>query len=37
MAEMILGEKPFLDISCLSLERFAKGELIQEPLTAFRD
>jgi sarcosine oxidase subunit beta len=37
MAELILGEKPFTDISCLSLERFAKGELIREPLTAFKD
>jgi sarcosine oxidase subunit beta len=37
MAELILGEKPFIDISCLSVERFAKGELIREPLTAFKD
>ena len=37
MAELILGEKPSIDISCLSLERFDKGELIQEPLTAFKD
>jgi len=37
MAEMILGEKPFIDISCLSVERFARGELIREPLTAFKD
>ncbi len=37
MAELILGEKPGIDISCLSLERFAKGELIREPLTAFKD
>ncbi len=37
MAELILGEKPFIDISCLSLERFAKGELIREPLTAFKE
>jgi sarcosine oxidase subunit beta len=36
MAELILGEKPSIDISCLSLERFAKGELIREPLTAFK-
>jgi len=37
MAELILGEKPSIDISCLSLERFAKGELIREPLTAFKE
>ena len=37
MAELILGEKPSIDISCLSVERFAKGELIREPLTAFKD
>jgi len=37
MAEMILGEKPSIDISCLSVERFARGELIREPLTAFKD
>jgi sarcosine oxidase subunit beta len=37
MAEMILGEKPFIDTSCLSVERFARGELIREALTAFKD
>ena len=37
MAEMILGEKPSIDISCLSVERFARGKLIREPLTAFKD
>jgi sarcosine oxidase, subunit beta len=37
MAELLLGEKPFIDISCLSIERFRKGELIKEPLTAFKD
>jgi len=37
MAELILGEKPSIDISCLSLERFAKGDLIREPLTAFKE
>ena len=37
MAELILGEKPSLDISCLSLERFAKGAMIREPLTAFKE
>jgi len=37
MAELILGEKPSTDISCLSVERFARGELIREPLTAFKD
>lgn len=34
LAEIILdGEAKFLDVSCLSLERFAKGELLHE--TAF--
>jgi len=34
IAEIILdGEAKFLDVSCLSLERFAKGELLHE--TAF--
>jgi sarcosine oxidase subunit beta len=37
MADLILGESPFMDISCLSIERFRKGELIQEPLTAFKE
>ena len=37
MAELILGEKPSIDVSILSIERFAKGELIREPLTAFKD
>jgi sarcosine oxidase subunit beta len=37
MAELILGEKPSIDVSSLSIERFAKGELIREPLTAFKD
>ena len=37
MAELLLGEKPSIDISCLSIERFRRGELIQEPLTAFKD
>lgn len=37
MAELLLREKPSLDISSLSLERFAKGELIKEPLTAFKE
>ena len=37
MADLILGEPPFMDISCLSVERFRKGELIQEPLTAFKE
>lgn len=31
MAELICGQQPHLDIAPLSLERFAKGELIQEP------
>ena len=34
LAEIILdGESKFLDVSCLSFERFAKGELLHE--TAF--
>jgi sarcosine oxidase, subunit beta len=37
LAEMILGEKPSIDVSCLSIERFARGELIREPLTAFKE
>ncbi len=37
MAELLLQEKPFIDISALSLERFAKGALIKEPLTAFKE
>ncbi len=37
MAELILGENPSIDISSLSIERFARGELIREPLTAFKD
>lgn len=31
MAEMASGEKPFIDMCCMSIERFAKGELIPEP------
>jgi sarcosine oxidase subunit beta len=31
MAELISGQEPHLDIAPLSLERFEKGELIQEP------
>jgi sarcosine oxidase subunit beta len=37
MAEQILGEIPFLDVSCLSLGRFREGKFIREPLTAFKD
>jgi glycine/D-amino acid oxidase-like deaminating enzyme len=37
MTELILGEEPSIDISCLSIERFQKGEPIREPLTAFKD
>jgi sarcosine oxidase subunit beta len=37
MAELILGERPSIDVSTLSIERFARGELIREPLTAFKD
>lgn len=31
MAELISGQQPHLDIAPLSLERFAKGELLREP------
>ena len=37
MAELIIGEQPSIDISCLSPARFANGNLIREPLTAFKD
>ena len=37
MAEQILGEIPFMDVSSLSLDRFREGKLIREPLTAFKD
>jgi sarcosine oxidase subunit beta len=37
MAELIIGERPAIDISCLSVERFRTGQLIQEPLTAFKE
>jgi len=37
MADLILGEQPFMDVSCLSVERFRQGRLIQEPLTAFKE
>jgi len=34
LSEIILdGEAKFLDVSCLSIDRFAKGELLHE--TAF--
>ena len=31
MAEIISGETPFIDVSCMCLERFERGELIPEP------
>jgi sarcosine oxidase subunit beta len=37
MAELILGEKPSIDISCLSVDRFRQGHLIHESLTAFKE
>lgn len=37
MAELILGETPSIEISCLSVDRFVKGQLIHEPLTAFQE
>jgi sarcosine oxidase subunit beta len=37
MAELILGEKPTIDFSILSIERLSKGEYIREAMTAFKD
>jgi sarcosine oxidase, subunit beta len=37
MSELILGENPSIDISCLSRDRFRTGRLIKEPLTAFKE
>jgi sarcosine oxidase subunit beta len=37
MADLILGEEPFMDVSCLSIQRFRTGRLIPEPLTAFKE
>jgi sarcosine oxidase subunit beta len=37
MAELILGEQLSIDISPLALERFSKGRLIPEFLTAFKE
>jgi sarcosine oxidase subunit beta len=37
LAELILGEQTSIDISSLALERFSKGELIPEFLTAFNE
>lgn len=37
LAELILGEKLSIDISCLSVDRFRNEKLIQEPLTAFKE
>ncbi len=37
MAELILGEAPSVEISSLALDRFVKGQLIHEPLTAFQE
>ena len=31
MAEIVSGETPFIDVSCMCLERFERGELIPEP------
>lgn len=31
MAEIVSGEKPFIDVSCMHLSRFERGELIPEP------
>jgi sarcosine oxidase subunit beta len=37
MAELILGEKPDIDFSILSIDRLRKGEYIREAMTAFKD
>ncbi len=37
LAELITGEAPCIDISPLSIQRFATGRLIREPLTAFKE
>ncbi|MCX5909842.1 MAG: FAD-binding oxidoreductase [Deltaproteobacteria bacterium] len=37
MSELILGENPSIDISCLSRDRFRTGRLIKERLTAFKE
>jgi len=38
IAELIVdGKATTIDISTLSIERFSRGELMEEPMTAFRD
>lgn len=38
LTELIIeGKTKTIDISCLSIERFEKGELLKEPMTAFKD
>lgn len=37
MADLILERESSIDITSLSLERFRKGQLIKEPLTAFKE
>jgi hypothetical protein len=37
MADLILREHPSIDIACLSIQSFREGNLIKEPLTAFRE
>ena len=37
IAELILDETPSIEISSLALDRFVKGQLIHEPLTAFQE
>jgi len=37
IADLITEGKPSWDLSLLSIERFEKGDLIEEPLTAFRE
>ena len=36
LAQSIMGQRPSPEISALSIERFRKGQLIREPLTAFK-
>ena len=37
IAELILREKTFTDISCLSIDRFSRGHYLQETMTAFKE
>jgi sarcosine oxidase, subunit beta len=37
IAQLIVGQRPSIDVSALSVERFRTGRLIKEPLTAFKE